>query len=98
MTNQDIFEINKFFATIMLSSYFVKVDIAGNKVIALQDSPFSDTWSVFTKENAISGLTKIGNETSLNTSSFIEEIQNAKGIYSRKVIFDILKKVKSMTE
>ena len=34
----------------------------------------------------------------INNTSFIDEIQNAKGIYSRKVIFDTLKKVKSMTE
>lgn len=93
--NKEKESIETFFAEVMFGDdFYKKVNLQGELVIALQDSPFADTWSVFSsKENACKALKKLGDEMGKDMSNYIDRINSVSGFAARKVFFHTLKEV-----
>lgn len=86
--------ILEFFADVVLGTgaWHWKRNLDGNDVIAIGDSVFADTWTVFTKDEAIKALKilheKTGDKECLESILIIEK---TKGIFRRNAIFNGLK-------
>lgn len=86
--------ILEFFADVVLGTgaWHWKRNLDGKDVIATSDSIFADTWTVFTKDEAIKALKMLHEETGdKKCLESVRIIEKTKGIFCRNAIFNGLK-------
>lgn len=81
-------KINAFFADVMhgVSNWEWRILNSGRKVICLTDDAFSYEWSVSNKNTAIEAIQKLSEQTGVDYSTSIQNIENATPVSLRIVL------------